>query len=105
MKNEKGGYKCGQIFYWCMWQFYANKDFYPKNGSTYKCSQASGVSVYHPYNIIPFVSCNFGNYGMKIIPYHLFDVVEAFASLHLTLKKLIEFFKNVRSLSCFGEKN
>jgi hypothetical protein len=42
---------------------------------------------------------------MKIIPFHLFDVVEAFGSLHLTLKKLIELFKNVRSLSCFGEKN
>jgi hypothetical protein len=60
---------------------------------------------YHAYNTIPFVSSNFGNYGMKIIRYHLFDVVEASESLHLTFKKLIKFFKNVRSLSYFGEKN
>jgi hypothetical protein len=59
---------------------------------------------YHPYNTIPFVSCNIGNYGMKIIPYLLFNVVEAYESPHFTLKKLIKFFRNVRSLSCFGEK-
>jgi hypothetical protein len=33
---------------------------------------------------------------MKIIPTHLFDVVEAHESPHLALKKLLEFFKKVR---------
>jgi hypothetical protein len=42
---------------------------------------------------------------MNIVPYHLFDVVETLESPHLTPKELIEFFKNVRSLSHFGEKN
>jgi hypothetical protein len=41
---------------------------------------------------------------MKIIPYHLFDVVEALESPHLALKELMVFLKNVRSFSCFGKK-
>jgi len=34
---------------------------------------------------------------MKIIPTHLFDVVEALKSPHPALKELMEFLKNVRS--------
>jgi hypothetical protein len=34
---------------------------------------------------------------MKIIPTHLFDVVEAPKSPHLALEELTEFLKNVRS--------
>ncbi len=50
-----------------------------------------------PYNEISFNACNTGHYWMKIIPTHLFDVVEASKSPHLTFKKLMEFFKNVRT--------
>ncbi len=58
----------------------------------------------HPYDTIPFVFWSFGHYGMNIIPYHLFDVVETLESPHLTLKKLIEFFKNIGHFHTFEKK-
>jgi hypothetical protein len=55
----------------------------------------------HPYNAITFASCTFGHYQMKIIPTHLFEVVEALDSPHPTLKKLMEFIKNVCIFVCW----
>jgi len=93
MKSERGGYKCGQLSIGAHGSFM--QTWIPIQ-TMVPLINVPKQARYHPYDTIPFVSCSLGHYGMKIIPYHLFDVFEAFEFPHLTFKRLIIFFKECK---------